>query len=317
MISVLVPTNRIGGLDVLFDSLACQTDGNFELVLIDNIWRYRRELVADKCADAKYPFRVKHIEPRDNPFPKVCYCRTMNTGIEHAAGETLLYLCDYCWLGDDVIATHAEIQGRHRGPLLLDFAYTPLPKLKQEFRPFVHTLNPEADPAAFTEELDRVTAEYVEALESGSLDSLMWSIFEESPTDQKAVWDLGVTHTHYKNAEEGAFTDWNYCCFKNESFPTELMVNMNGHDEDYDTSHGWQDSEFSYRLKHIGLGWWCGTRFQGEIRCLNPREVLNIKQQPNIWQYNKYLCDHYKRADKALPVNPDWSIRERREEKLG
>ena len=316
MISIIIPTNRVGGLDIVFDSLERQTDPDFELILVDNIYRYRRDLVAEKAK--QYSFPVRHIEPRDNPFPRVCYCRTMNTGVCHARGSVVVYECDYTWFSPSTVFYHSMWQRQFNGPLLLDMAYCHMPPLNPRFPTdrFVHKVEPYADAAGFTQSLTEATDRYVAALDSGELDEFMWSIFAESPKSHEEVWALPLEGTHYKNCEEGEFKDYNYCCFKNESFPTELILNMNGHDEDYDESHAWQDSEFSYRLREDKVKWSCGSRATGEIRCLNPRKVLNIKHMPKMWMYNKFLCDEIKSADKHLPVNPGFSLREMREKTL-
>lgn len=313
-LSILVPTNRIGGLDVLFNSLAAQTNKNFELVLIDNIYRYRRDLVKERTKNS--PFPIKHIEPRDNPFPDVSYCRTMNTGVTHARGDLLLYLCDYCWLGSDVVEAHLEFYGRRKQALALDFAYTQLPRLHDSFRPYVHKVDPTHDALLHTQSLNESTEQYVEDLRAGKLTDLLWSIFAKEVTTQAEVWSLGMTHAHYRHLDEHTLSDYNYCCFKNESLPTEMVLELNGHDEEYDRSHGWQDSEFSYRMREYGVPWWSGPRARGEVRCLNPREVLNIKRLPDQWLSNKQLCDETRRASKRLPVNPSFSLREMREETL-
>lgn len=310
-LSIVIPTNRIGGLDLLFESLERQSTCDFQLVLVDNIYRYRKDIVADMAK--RYTFDFTHVPPRDDPFPKVAYCRTMNTGVTYAKHDFLLYECDYVWFSRLAVAKHLEYQAKHPCPLLADFAYTPLPALKSSFVPYVHEIGPEVDPIRHTESLNEVSQRYLADLESGKLKDLMWSIFEETPRSDKEVWDLGTTHTHYKNAGEGPFEDYNYSAFKNDSFPTELMLMMNGHDEEYDKSHCWQDSEFSYRLREMGIGWHNMARYEGEVRCLNPRHVLNIKVQEEPFGYNKTLCDDWRRADKRLPVNPEFDLRAMRD----
>lgn len=310
MLSVLVPSNRIGGLDVLFNSLENQSNKNFELVLIDALWKYRHNLVREKAKG--YSFEVKHIEPRDNPFPDVCYCRTMNTGVVASRGDTLLYTCDYSWFGPDVVEAHLDFAKRGGKPLALDFAYTVLPELSPHFVPFVHAVDPTEDPQRHTDSLNKSTEAYVTALDRGDLDWAMWSIFREEARDHEKIWKLPLTNAHYRQLQEAPLNDYNYCAFKNESFPAELILDMNGHDEDYDRSHGWQDSEFAYRSREDGVVWWSGPRARGEVRCLNPREILNIKHMPDPWLTNRHLCYELKPASKRLPVNPHLNLMEMR-----
>ena len=67
-ISVIVPTNRIGGLDILFESLKRQSFQDFELILADAIYQYRKNIVAETVR--QYGFPVKHIEPSENTIAK-------------------------------------------------------------------------------------------------------------------------------------------------------------------------------------------------------------------------------------------------------
>ena len=314
-LSIIIPTNRIGGLDILFDSLEQQSTSDFELILVDNIYRYRKDVVADMAK--RYTFDFLHIPPREDPFPHVAYCQTMNTGLVHARHPFVLYLCDYVWLGKKTVEKHLGYQACYPAPLLADFAYTTLPSLKSSFTPYVHEVGPEVCKDRHTSSLNEVSRRYHADLEAGKLRDLLWSIFSDSPRSDREVWDMGTTHTHYKNTSEGEFPDYNYCCFKNESFPTELMLTMNGHDEDYDKSHAWQDSEFSYRLRHMGIKWHNLARYEGEARCMNPRDVLNIKVMDEPFGYNEKLCNVTKRADKQVPVNPHLDLRQMRAEAIG
>jgi glycosyltransferase involved in cell wall biosynthesis len=316
MISIIVPTNRIGGLDLLFDSLVRQSYQNFELILVDNIKPWRRGIQGPGLGN-RYPFdgNLQHIEPRDNPFPQVQYCRTMNTGVAHAHGEILLYLCDYSYLAEDCLAQHAALQKLYSCPITLDYKYVGLPPLKRPLDYREPTPGTEALSAEYTAEVNANTARYLEDLKSGKLNDLMWSIFEK-PLTPEAIAALPVEHEHKPSGADLA-VDWNWCSFKNESFPTKLILDMNGHDERYDESHGWQDSEFSYRLRERGIRWQTGQPGAGMVTIVNPRNVMNIKHLSKKIFHNKYLCDDELRADKHVPVNPGFSLREWRQKVTG
>jgi hypothetical protein len=307
MLSIVAPTNRIGGLDILFASLEQQTDRNFELLLVDSLKPWR-EYGTWPCL-----FEVKHLCPEPNPFPSPGYMRGLNLAIEHAEGDALLYIPDYSWLAPDCVEAHADFQRRHGKPLLLDYVYTDLPKLSPDFPEggYLHSVSPETNAEEHTETLRVATERYIADLNAGKLDTLLWSIFEKTPTFEE-VKALPCDFRHEKNETESPHPDYNWVSFKNESFPTELLVSMNGHDEEYDTSHGWQDSEMAYRLREDGVELWSGPRGKGLIYCLNPRPVLNVKSLGNPFYYNKFLCDSERVASKRLPVNPEWSMKARR-----
>jgi glycosyltransferase involved in cell wall biosynthesis len=53
-ISIIMPTMRIGGLGVVFDSLEKQEFRDFELVIADNIYEYRKDIVKEKAKQYSY-----------------------------------------------------------------------------------------------------------------------------------------------------------------------------------------------------------------------------------------------------------------------
>lgn len=312
MISVIVPQNRIGGLDLLFTSLAAQTYRDFELILVDNIKAWRSKWCFSAFApaeDCDIP-SFSHIAPIPNDFPAARYCRTVNSGIAHAHGDTIVMLCDYSFLAPGCLATHAACQAANPGPTHLDYNYSALPELKPGL-PFYGQKHPPESPH-YLEELRVTTEHYVNALDSGQLDPFMWSIFAETPTEE-SVLALPVEHKHRPCTlrEPG---DWNFCSFKNESFPTELLLEMNGLDEKLDQSHTYQDLEFSYRLRERGIPWHNGPPETGMVTVVNPRKVLNVKTMEKPIAANKAYTDG---KDYRAMVNPSWSLRSWRKETLG
>lgn len=314
MISIICPSNRVGGLDLLFASLKAQTHQDFELVLVDALYDERRFLVADAASVSD--FTVIHVPPRDNAFPAQQYVRTMNTGIANASGDTLLFLCDYSFLHSDCLATHALIQATHPGPVILDYRYVDLPPLKPGLPNYRETVSGTEETAeAYRVAVAANSDRFADDLASGRLDPYLWSIFA-APMTEEAVLSARVEHEH-KPSGTNIANDWNWCSFKNESFPTELVLSMNGLDEEYDKSHGWQDSEFSYRLREDGVFWQNAPAGKGLVSIVNPRPIMNIKNMPERLFYNRDLCFGERVAWKRLSVNPDWSLRDWRARVLG
>ena len=50
-LSIVVPTMRVGGLNILFDALAAQRFTDFELVLVDGLRGKRAARVAEEARD--------------------------------------------------------------------------------------------------------------------------------------------------------------------------------------------------------------------------------------------------------------------------
>lgn len=310
MISVIVPTNRAGGIDILLDSLARQTFRDFELILVDALLPYRSPIVTQA-------FKTTHIPPRDNRFPSQMFCRQVNTGIAHARGETIVLLCDYSYLSPDCLATHARLQAIAPVPVTCDYCYIGLPELKPGLPHYVQSVEPtdEATNAEYVEQVNANSDRYAADVRSGRLDDYMWSIFAE-PMTAEAIKAAPATHKHMPSTTAKLHEDWNWCSLKNESFPTKLFLDMNGIDEAYDRSHVYQDSEFSYRLRERGIRWYSGEPGEGMVTVVNPRPIMNIKRLAEPITYNQKLCFDERDASRRLPVNPGFSLQAWRERVL-
>lgn len=316
MISVIVPTTRVGGLDILTQSLARQTCRDFELVLADAIHAYRAPLVAERMAEL--PFPVQHLAPSGG-VALSDYSRSINDALVAAKGDVVLILPDYSWLPANAIEIHATFHDEHRGQrkvLASGYTYLTLPPLhsafpgyhperQQSYAPLDLVGRGDGYERAITAEAERYEAD----LRSGRLDPVMWSLFAE-PFTSESLADLGVESTH--RLFDCEFS-WRYCSLKNESYPIEFWEELNGLDEDLDGSHLYQDQALGYRLNDAG---WTYERMKGgELLIPNPRSVFAAKRVLRRMAENAVEYER-KRATGAA-VNPGWSLRERREERHG
>lgn len=309
MISVIVVQNRVGGLDLLADSLRAQTYKDWELVLVDAIRSYR----------AAYSFptdmRVTWLDPGRTDRFAPSYMRSQNLGIEHARGDTIVYMCDYSWLHPDCLAVHAAAQKEQPGPFMADYLYRTPPPWKAGLPNYREQASGTKENAEQYGRETEANAERYEAdLKSGKLDPFMWSAFADVLTPA-GVSALPVEHEHKPSGSDPAHR-WNHVSLKNESYPTELLLDMQGHDELYDQSHGWQDQELAFRLRARGIGYRVAPPGVGMVSVVNPRAQMNIKRLPRPLFFNQELCFNSRRAELHLPVNPGFSLRERRERRL-
>jgi glycosyltransferase involved in cell wall biosynthesis len=290
-LSVVVPTMRAGGLNYLCDSLDRQTFRDFELVLSDQLWRYRHERVA-KLAEF-YAFPIVHVEPAPNPFPVSSWCKVSNAALEHARGEVVVFLVDYTYVPPTVLERHARFHREH-GPvegLMCPHQYLSLPSV-----PF---------PPYAKEEIDR----YVADLEHGRLDAVMWG-WGEAGTHELAL-DPVYQNADPKLARPAGPIDPSYFHAKNESVKLEPLLAVNGWDEEFDGTHPYQDMDLAGRLYvRAGVTWELDPA--NVVYIINPRPVFPFPRRLEHPDRNEGLWKRKTAAGYPLP-NRGWSLRDRRE----
>lgn len=91
-ISVVVPTRRLGGLDMTFTSLENQMFRDFELVLVDGWYRHRREDVEEYAEEFSFP--VRHLYDGHGRMDG-WYDTNRNVALPYVDGELLVFMDDY------------------------------------------------------------------------------------------------------------------------------------------------------------------------------------------------------------------------------
>lgn len=282
-LSVVVPTFRVGGLDILLGGLSRQTFRNFELVLVDCVARHRRQ--SDWWID-NIGFPMQWVEPVENLFPVAAFCRCANTGLARARGEVAVLVTDYTWLPPDCLQKHADFH-RSRSPqdvLLCPHRYLAHPPISSRF------------PSYGREDIDR----YVEDLESGRLTEYGISLCDipfsgnveslpedeahevhgssEKPRDPKLSMPAGGIRPEFFHG-------------KNASVRLEIIRGVGGWNEALDGAHGYQDSELAGRLTaKAGVRWTLDPSNVAII--VNPRhyfpflqaESRDIQGNHSIWK---------------------------------
>lgn len=280
-ISLIVPTMRVGGLDILFDSLAAQDFTDFELVLVDGLYQQRKEIVAREARDRF--LRVVHVGLNPNPFPNAAFCRYANAGIVASSGEVLLFMVDYSRLPSGLIGTHATFHKAdpvgNRG-LMGPHQYVGL-QVDVSFQRF-----------------DRGDVDsYENAVKHGKLDRSMWSIGKASDNFSAPHHaDGGAIVPHDADPKlrlPAGEIDRLFFHAKNESVRREHVLKINGWDQDLDGAHLYQDSDFADRLTtKAGVEWTLDPGAVVDI--VNPRHVFPFarRSRPHednfkIWQRKK------------------------------
>lgn len=94
-------TNRPGGIDILWANMKRQTFQDFELVLVDALWREREKEVKEYINDP----RLKYVRQADRPeWACTNLAHADNQGFRACEGELVVCLQDYIWIGPDGLA---------------------------------------------------------------------------------------------------------------------------------------------------------------------------------------------------------------------
>ena len=303
-VSIILPTSRPGGMDVTFSGLQGQSFRDFELVWVDSIKRYRESHVIGKIANAG--FAVTYVEPIDNPFPSCAFARCANTGIAHATGNILVFIQDFLWFPPDWLERHVQFHRTTRGAYSGAHTYMQWPKLKT--LPVWHDHE-----YAKMDTIARsvIGHSYVEDLNKGLYDHAMWSCFEK-----EFVGDARVLAHHPEDRYADMKLMWterqvmqpSLVHLKNESCAREIVLNMNGFDEDFNGAHGWQDTEFGERVAQIGSVQW---HFDptNPVYGVSPKYLFPRLRRIRPTYANRWLLDIKRARGYRDPVN-DWNLRE-------
>lgn len=294
--SVVLPTMRVGGLDIVVDGLRGQTFRDFELVVADGLHSRRHPHLRREMGKAGgFGFPVTHAEPLSNPFPRSAFCRYANTALAHARGRYAYFVTDYTWLPPNALERHAAFHAEAKGPAMLmcPHEYHVLPGIAPRF------------PRYEQGEIER----YVRDVESGWLDPLMWSILMEPFAGTNAA-ELLVDPIYGgadpKNREPAGWTGKHFFHAKNESCPMADVVAVNGWDESLDGTHGWQDSELAGRLEaQRKMKFYLDPSIVARI--VNPRPVFPFARRERPYQTNEGLWRASEAAGYVSKVN-DWDL---------
>lgn len=302
--SIVAATSRPGGLDVALNCLEEQSFQDFELVFVDCLYKYRKDLVLDRLHRDYSHLRVKYIEPFNNRFPVNIWSHCQNTALAHVQGDVVIFVPDYSWLDSNCVARHVRFHD-HGGPraLLQPYHYMSLPPLRKDFQPYITgwTYPDLLKDLAEFERLEGVVADrMVQDLEAGKLKDWMWSIFEHEFTVED-LESLHVTETENKSTLPYGPIDYNRCYLKNESFPTSVVLDCGAFNEEFDGSHGFQDTEFAGRLTSRGIQFWNDPI--PTVYIINPRDVLYYRKIERLGFVGRNVYESARSAGFPTPVN--------------
>lgn len=244
-VTVVFGSCRPGGLDVVFPALAAQTCDDFEVLFVDGRYRkrhpqvmaaaYESGLIA-KLGSGRFMHVPNHRNAPDGSL-WTTPCSGFNTGIMLAEGEILIFMMDYAMPGPGWVGAHAK--AHEAGPRFVmgDYRYFDPP----------HIFAKSGDPVRIFKPGEVTGAEVVaqrERFHEGYIFDADWrSQLSSQVKEHHRAFDTGPL----------AVT---WCHTKNESFPRQAALAINGFPEWYDRVCGPGDTDFAYQLGEAGLEGW-------------------------------------------------------------
>lgn len=109
-ISVMNLTNRWGGIDILWANMKRQNMDEWELVLVDGLWRERENEVKEYINDPRLKY-IRQSDKREGAHTNLAHAD--NEGFKACEGELIVCLQDYQWIPPDGLEKYWEIYRRY------------------------------------------------------------------------------------------------------------------------------------------------------------------------------------------------------------
>ena len=94
-ISVLNITNRFGGIDILKTDLERQIFKDFEIIIVDGLWKEREQEVKDYLKDFNLVY-IRQSDKKEGAYSNLAHAD--NEGFKICSGELIVCLQDFIWI---------------------------------------------------------------------------------------------------------------------------------------------------------------------------------------------------------------------------
>lgn len=232
-------------------------------------------------------------------------CAGYNTGFALSAGANVVMLLDYGYAPPQWLEEHAKHQRAGKKIILGPHEYRTLygfKNLKQFTGPgvagLISSIGIEGAISCIAEQKSRINE--ISCFEDSFVASDL-ILFPVEESDAKCKMSTQP------------WKDVNYFNTKNESFPTDAVLDVNGMDEHYDLGRGPGDPDLCLRLTRLDLSMWIVN--EAIVHCLNPRGILpnmNIlipedKRLDPPYQDRWYVQDGYRYYDDVKASGTHWA----------
>ena len=281
LVTVNLGSNRPGGIDIVLAGLSRQTFQDFEVIFVDGRYhqRHQRVLEAVKASGLRQPFyHVPNHRFKDDIWGSTC--AGYNTGFALSAGEIVVMLLDYGYCPPTWLEEHVKHQKEPKVVMAPHEYRSPrrLAQVTETPGPFLDFMIARDDqPADMHGGHERYNVDLHDPLVS--IETILQqrrrfdeiSVFDK-PFTPEMLEDFPIEASEIKCMMGTGPSNYRYFNTKNESFPTDAVLSINGMDENYDRGRGPGDPDIGFRLERYGLPQW--VVHEALVHCINPRRIL-------------------------------------------
>ena len=253
-ISVIETTARLGGFDILLNSMLAQEfDGEFEVIMSDEFAAERYTPIVEMWK-AEARFRLIHLAPKRKSR---IYDDSLgiNTALATASGELIVVLADYTWAPPNYLQAHWDFHKANPGwSMSCSLDRYPLPSMSGE--PY-------------------------------SIERDWWSVFKNNfrpewfdgkePIYRERRGSVGIVHDDGKVEIPG-----DYVYLLGDSVPLAVVKDLNGIDERYIGGYGSNDVDFGVRANHIGHRWALNPHIRLKKLTISHQAQIPGKTKPKV-----------------------------------
>ena len=237
-ITVVTPTARLGGIDCLAWSLRNQTFKDFELIVVDELYKKRGRVVEEYLSSYGIDVKVLPSKPKKMRY-KVA--SSLNVAIDHANGELIVVVEDYPILtNSNLLEQYWNLYQKFNNTFFTG------PRHRVFWRSNIKDLEKVGEEELYISIFDKPLEEILRCVE-----------FEITWVDPR----VNLLGTESKFVGE--------CCHlhvSNAAIPMKIVEDVGGFDEDYDGCHGMHDFDFEFRARVLGYKlYWCFECFSLEF----------------------------------------------------
>lgn len=320
-VSVITGTFRLGGIDILLAGMRDQTFKDFEYILVDHRYEFRHRKVMEMAKN--YGVNLIHAPEHKRNGKWQVQGAALNTGFMLAEGEIIIMLLDYGYapLGwiERHLRHHYDENGNRLNKLIISpHCYLSLPpvifKEPVDFELWLKRQRERGYSCLIQERFE----DYFDEI------SIFGDLFDPS-------WlaDLQVQQPPHQDPKillPSGPIEYPFFHMKNESFPLQAIMEVNGIDETLDRGKGMMDTDLGFRLSKVVDSLELDS--DNTVFCPNPRPIMSTMPWGSVdeslegrWSNKQTEAHRLSRVREiergAPPVAPNgYSLREKREELL-